>query len=76
MVTLPQPCGPSALWTWSWAVPDGNVAVEELGGFFTALVPFKSRAVCHQWEILPWPSTATRSCYHHAWDPGCEVDPG
>lgn len=45
MVTLPQPCGPSALWTWSWAFPDGNVAVEALDGFFTALVPFKSRAI-------------------------------
>lgn len=45
MVTLPQPCGPSALWTWSWAVPDGNVAVEALGDFFTVLVPLKSSTV-------------------------------
>lgn len=76
MVTLPQPCGPSALWTWSWAFPDGNVAVEALGGFFTALVPFKSRAIisgssCPGLPRLQGPVNAGS----HAWNPGCE-DPG
>lgn len=75
MVTLPQPCGPSVLWTWSWAVPEGNVAEEALDGFFDALVPLKSRAVisgksCPGLPQLQGP-VITES---HAWDPGCEAD--
>lgn len=71
MVTLPQPCGPSALWTWSWAFPDGNVALEALDGFFTALVPFKSRAIISGTACPGLPVNAGS----HAWNPGCG-DPG
>lgn len=73
MVTLPQPCGPSALWTWSWAFPDRNVAVEALGGFLTALVPFRSSAIISG-DILPWLQGPV-NLGSHAWNPGCE-DPG
>lgn len=75
MVTLPQPCGCSVLWTWSWAVPEGNVAEEALDGFFDALVPFKSRAVingksCPGLPQLQGP-VITES---QPWDLGCDVD--
>jgi hypothetical protein len=75
MVTLPQPCGPSILWTWSWAVPKGTVVEEALDGFFDTLVLLKSRAVisgksCPALPQLQGP-VITES---HTRDPGCEVD--
>lgn len=75
MATLPQPCGPSVLWTWSWAVPEGNVVEEALDGFFDALLPLKSRAVINGKSCPGLPQlqdpVITES---HTWDPGCEVD--
>lgn len=75
MVTLPQPCGPSILWTWSWAVPGGNVAVEAWDGFFAVLVPFRSRAVtngksCPGFPPLLGPVISGS----HVPEPGCVVD--